>query len=982
MLRRFISLIICVAFLCTGTVPPAIGQELFLPSVNSAVSLSAPSMPLLLRGMKVDAKDPLHMDFLVDQGRGPASDESFKDESLRLIKYFLASLTIPEKDLWVNLSPYENQRIIQDDFGRTGMGRDLLAQDYILKQLTAGLLHPDGVTGKVFWAEIYKRAYDQYGTTDIPVDTFNKVWIMPAKSVVYESRSPDGKKISAFIQEMKLKVMLETDYLATSNNPLPTGGHAAPFDSVSSGTLPSDSGLNAKAAEGTNSTTSELTKDILREVVIPVLEKEVNEGANFALLRQVSYSLILSVWLKKKLMTSAQEAAQSGPSTGNILSRIFINRHKTEGIEIVDPKAQTQMIYDRYVEAFKRGAYDLIKEEVDTYSQELIPRKYFSGGWSAKEADNAMVIYDAAQLPGIDASGFNEVNVDLSQITDNGKRTGPNTMEWTVKKQTPQKMKLSPRKLMIAGLIVASLAGGIWLTSRVLPHAQKARMEISVQQNITSDDVISTLKIMGRNYKFFEDALSSKNTPSYSAKDLLASMTGGRHSERLAKEVAATFQDDFDTFCPGIKASGVSVEDVFQEMFAVMLTESGAQEKSIQNQADDLAPGFGSSQFESKTLRYLFQTDIFRKNKDKILNAKEYQGILNSMKGTNRWYVSKVKQSALARWDVQMAFLLISWEDMFTKDFTPEEQGFFIQSGDAFANNMKMINADIRKQIQDRMDEKNLTMRESYQELVKEHKELPPVQVFQLMVAVSHKAGGPRTYAEYEAMINYFEQEKDARLDSYAKASVALDAAISRRDASWTELEGFLLGSKYARPLFSKDLKKAKEQIAGLKSVNVGHGDLFRRALKALSKDPKGMSAKKFMSLYGRFGLRFGDLRMRQRESNSLAPYVDINYSLIHGENAGDFKIGKDLRDYYRAKDNSQINNSQVNGGIDLSAQESAMDILGRSGTFNLDLSPEQMKILDQDVRGFLPIIINIQPVKDVKMFLGFQSAEGVPVGS
>jgi hypothetical protein len=46
----------------------------------------------------------------------------------KLIKYFLASLTIPEKDLWVNLSPYEKDRIIPQSFGLTEMGRDLLSR--------------------------------------------------------------------------------------------------------------------------------------------------------------------------------------------------------------------------------------------------------------------------------------------------------------------------------------------------------------------------------------------------------------------------------------------------------------------------------------------------------------------------------------------------------------------------------------------------------------------------------------------------------------------------------------------------------------------------------------------------------------------------------------------------------------------------------------------------------------------------------------
>ena len=69
---------------------------------------------------------------------GPQRDAS------RLIKYFFAALTVPEKDLWVNLSPYEKDRIAPVAFARTEMGRDLLAQDYLLKQLTASLMYPDG----------------------------------------------------------------------------------------------------------------------------------------------------------------------------------------------------------------------------------------------------------------------------------------------------------------------------------------------------------------------------------------------------------------------------------------------------------------------------------------------------------------------------------------------------------------------------------------------------------------------------------------------------------------------------------------------------------------------------------------------------------------------------------------------------------------------------------------------------------------------
>ena len=55
----------------------------------------------------------------------------------------------------INLSPYEKDRIIPQRFGLTEMGRDLLAEDYMLKQITASLIYPEDAIGKKFWKRIY-----------------------------------------------------------------------------------------------------------------------------------------------------------------------------------------------------------------------------------------------------------------------------------------------------------------------------------------------------------------------------------------------------------------------------------------------------------------------------------------------------------------------------------------------------------------------------------------------------------------------------------------------------------------------------------------------------------------------------------------------------------------------------------------------------------------------------------------------------------
>ncbi len=376
--RRVIVVLLVVAFLACDVARwmPPVSAQAIMPAAGTRMGLTPAFNPMILKGMKVYAKEPFRFDFILDKG-----DEAVRREgSLRLVKYFLAALTVPEKDLWVNLSPYEQDRIVPDAFGQTEMGRDLLAQDYLLKQITASLMYPEEGVGKQFWAEIYRQAQAKFGTTDIPVDTFNKVWIMPAKAVVYEkpraSGDPHPQEAVAYVVESRLKVMLESDYVAIENNRLPTRGHVAPFVNVSPSLLP------AQATEGTD-----ITKTLIRDIILPVLEKEVNEGQTFAQLRQVYNSLILAAWYKKKVIGSLRQSPLG----------FYLDQNKVAGVNIDDPK-ESEKIWGRYVASFKQGAYNYIRDEYDPMTKETIPRKYFAGGALFSALDLAMVSgMDASQ---------------------------------------------------------------------------------------------------------------------------------------------------------------------------------------------------------------------------------------------------------------------------------------------------------------------------------------------------------------------------------------------------------------------------------------------------------------------------------------------------------------------------------------------------------------------------------------------------------
>ncbi|MFH0754412.1 MAG: diguanylate cyclase [Candidatus Omnitrophota bacterium] len=414
------TIFVLMAFIANGFVPFSYAQTLALPAPGTMVSRTPAYVPLMLKGLKVHPENPLLFDFIVDTGNSGLGTETSRATSLRLIKYFLAALTIKENDLWVNLSPYQKDRMIVDELGKTELGRDMLAQDYVLKQLTASMIYPENDLGKKFWQRVYAKAQDQFGTTDIPVDTFNKVWITADKAKVLERNNV------AYVVGGHLKVMLESDYEAMSHqkgrakslalagdkaqeHASTDGGHGGPLQddqrgSVSPATLPSNK-------------TPDFAKDIIREIILPEIEKEVNEGANFANLRQIFYSMILATWYKKALK-------------GAFLNQVYANMGKVGGV-ISDDLQAKERIYAQYLDAYKKGVFNYIKEESvggaheppllvnasperqgqvsKGASDEVVTRKYFSGGIARNLdlAQNMEVVKD---------SPLNNVGVVLGEL--------------------------------------------------------------------------------------------------------------------------------------------------------------------------------------------------------------------------------------------------------------------------------------------------------------------------------------------------------------------------------------------------------------------------------------------------------------------------------------------------------------------------------------------------------------------------------------
>ncbi len=323
-------LALALIFLSGSSFPaPAQAQIAGLPAPGSMLAQSQPYIPVSLKGLRVYPQQPLRFDFMIDPGQSgfAIGGGDFRAEAQKLVKYFLAALTVKESDLWVNLSPVERERMAEPDLARTRLGEDMLAQDYVLKQLTASLLYPEQALGQAFWQRVYARAREQFGSTDIPVDTFHKVWIVADRARVVERGN------SVFVAQAHLKVMLESDYQAAR------GEKKAP--------------------------SQEWTKSVVREVIVPEIEREVNQGRHFTALRQMFHAMILAAWYKEALKDA-------------LLNQVYSDRGKTGGVLARDPQS-AQKIYEQYLQSFRQGVFDYIREESGPQGQS-VPRKYFSGG--------------------------------------------------------------------------------------------------------------------------------------------------------------------------------------------------------------------------------------------------------------------------------------------------------------------------------------------------------------------------------------------------------------------------------------------------------------------------------------------------------------------------------------------------------------------------------------------------------------------------
>lgn len=297
----------------------------YLPEIFGPEKLGA-RMPPLVTGLAFPLNNPLQLGFtLATDPKDPDLSLPEQQKLQARLGHYLNNFLIA-RDVSVTLSPWEEYCGLGKALRRTQLGRDLLAQDVLLKYHAACLMYPEEEVGAAFWREIEGHEI---------LESCLRVWIVPDGASVNVS-SRDGVA-HVDLEKMRLKTLCEVDY------------HPA-----------------AKIQRQESSDARVL--DAFKTSILPLLNREVNEGPKFGILRQIYSVSIFAKWMRES-------------SLGEWLKRgglLDCDNPAKFGLEIAGD--EVLRLRDQYLVMFRDGVWRCGRTEYDPAAGIVRKRIYIAGG--------------------------------------------------------------------------------------------------------------------------------------------------------------------------------------------------------------------------------------------------------------------------------------------------------------------------------------------------------------------------------------------------------------------------------------------------------------------------------------------------------------------------------------------------------------------------------------------------------------------------
>jgi len=314
----------------------------YLPEIFGGRTLEDGFSPLV-GGIAFPLDNPMQIGFnlLSDATATPASPQEQHQLQTRLGRYLNTFLVLSGDQVNVTLNPTDDFCGLPPLLRHTELGRDMLAQDVVLKHYTATRFHPSTPQGKAFWQEADKIITGVHG-----FETCFRVWIVPDDVGVREKSENGHGHVT--IEKLGLKVLCEVDYNTLQR-------------------LRNQHGRIAHHSITQNCT--EQLVDLFRKLIVPEIQKEISTGPRFGLLRQILSVLIIAKWI---ISTSLGESLKRAGFMGS-------NNPEKYGLCTVDDEVLLSM-KQIYLQIFGEGVWQHTTTRFDMERNTVQRRLHVAGG--------------------------------------------------------------------------------------------------------------------------------------------------------------------------------------------------------------------------------------------------------------------------------------------------------------------------------------------------------------------------------------------------------------------------------------------------------------------------------------------------------------------------------------------------------------------------------------------------------------------------
>jgi hypothetical protein len=296
--------------------------------------------PPFVKGISIPLNNPLQIGFSLwsHPSLNMPTPEEQRELQTRLGRYLNTMLVLDGEHLNANLSPRDSYCGLPELLRRTELGRDMLAQDVVLKHVTALHLHPSTEHGRTFW-----NAMDAISTDATSCEACFRVWIVPSNAKVSQ-KTKDGYA-HVEIEKLGLTVLCEGDYetwLRVRDAERPTQEAPRPDGRI---------------------------LELFKQHIAPEIQKEVSTGARFGLLRQILSVLVISKWVMESQLS------------GYLKQAGFLGSNTPEkfGLNTVDDNV-VHTLKQVYLNMLEDGVWQYTRSRIDMGTKSIERRLYFVGG--------------------------------------------------------------------------------------------------------------------------------------------------------------------------------------------------------------------------------------------------------------------------------------------------------------------------------------------------------------------------------------------------------------------------------------------------------------------------------------------------------------------------------------------------------------------------------------------------------------------------